>query len=62
MTTRYGDRVAYSIINGATGQTYLDMPIEKRKMFVAGAFASLGIFALLVCLSFLFNFSFFWYS
>ncbi|PHU40639.1 hypothetical protein CSX00_04535 [Pseudobutyrivibrio ruminis] len=58
MTTRYGDRVAYSIINGATGQTYLDMPIEKRKMFIAGAFASLGIFALLVCLSFLFNFSF----
>lgn len=58
MTTRYGDRVAYSIINGATGQTYCDMPIEKRKMFAAGAVTSLIIFAVIIVASFLLSFSF----
>ena len=57
-TTRYKDRVAYSIVNGATGKTYIDMPIDKRSMFKMAAIVSLIIFAALVAASFIFSFSF----
>ncbi len=58
LTTRYNDRVAYSIINGATGNTYMDMPIEKHKMMKAAAITSAIIFVVLLMLSFILNFSF----
>ena len=58
MTTRHGDRVAYSIINGASGNTYVDLPIDKRKMFSFAIVASAIIFAALLFLSFVLSFSF----
>lgn len=58
MTTRYGNRVAYSIINGKTGKVYVDMPIEKRKLFASGIGLSVLIFIILIILSFLFSFSY----
>ena len=58
LTTRYDDRVAYSIVNGVTGKLYTDMPIEKSKLFKKAAVVSLIIFAVLIAASFIFNFSF----
>lgn len=58
LTTRYGDRVAYSIVNGVTGKLYTDMPIEKPKLFKKAAIVSLIIFAVIIAASFIFNFSF----
>lgn len=58
LTTRYGDRVAYSIVNGVTGKLYTDMPIEKHKLFKKAALVSAIIFAVIILASFIFNFSF----
>lgn len=58
MTTRTNDRVSYSIINGASGETYIDMPIEKKKMFNWAVIASLVIFVAMLMLSFIFSFSY----
>lgn len=58
MTTRYNDRVAYSIINGANGNSYIDMPIDKTKMFKAAVLLSAFIFAGLLLASFILSFSF----
>ena len=58
LTTRYGDRVAYSIMNGATGKIFSDMPIEKSKLFKKAAIMSALIFVLLIIASFIFSFSF----
>ncbi len=58
LTTRYGDRVAYSIMNGATGKLFTDMPIEKRKLFKTSMMVSAIIFAVIILLSFIFSFSF----
>ncbi len=48
MTSKYNDRVAYSIVNGTNGKTYIDMPIEKGKMFVAGVIASIISFIVIL--------------
>lgn len=58
MTTKYDDRVAYSIINGANGVSYIDMPIDKKKMYFFAGKVSAGIFVVLLLLSFILNFSF----
>lgn len=58
LTSRYDDRVAYSIVNGATGNTYTDIPIDKRKMFKSASLISGIIFAVLLLASFILNFSF----
>ena len=57
-TAKYGDREAYSIANGVTGNTYIDMPIDKRKMFYSALFTSLVIFVLLLAASTMFSFSY----
>ena len=48
MTTRYKDRVAYSIINGASGNTYVDVPIDKKKMFKSSVIVSAIAFIILL--------------
>ncbi|SHJ66081.1 zinc ribbon domain-containing protein [Pseudobutyrivibrio xylanivorans] len=58
MTTKYNDRVAYTIINGANGVSYIDMPIDKKKMYAFGGKVSAGIFVVLLLASFILNFSF----
>lgn len=58
LTTRYGDRVAYSIINGANGKLYMDMPIDKNKMYRKAFVVSMVIFAILLGCTFIFDFSF----
>ena len=58
LTTRYGDRVAYSIINGKTGKTYVDMPIDKRKLFGAGLTVSIFVFIFLYLSSLIVSFSY----
>ncbi|MCR4831687.1 MAG: hypothetical protein K5883_09585 [Pseudobutyrivibrio sp.] len=58
LTTRYGDRVAYSIVNGANGNLYMDMPIDKNKMYRTAFVVSMIIFAILLGCTFLFDFSF----
>ena len=58
MTTKYDDRVAYSIINGSTGKAYMDMPIDKRKMLFSAIRDSAIIFLIIILASFMFNFSF----
>ena len=58
LTTRYNDRVAYSIINGSTGETYMDMPIDKRKMFGAAIKYSAIVFVVIILASFLLGFSY----
>jgi DNA-directed RNA polymerase subunit RPC12/RpoP len=58
LTTRYNDRVAYSMVNGASGNSYIDMPIEKRKMFSFAIKLSGILFAIILVASFFFNFSF----
>ncbi len=55
LTTRYNDRVAYSIVNGASGEVYMDMPIEKKKMFIGGLKASGIIFVIFLVFSLIFN-------
>ncbi|SDB37874.1 hypothetical protein SAMN02910298_01841 [Pseudobutyrivibrio sp. YE44] len=58
LTSREGDRVAYSIVNGATGKTYIDMPIEKHKLFRRAISTSAIIFVVLLLASFVMGFSF----
>ena len=58
MTTRNYDRVSYSVINGASGAVYSDMPIDKRKMYAAAIGASFAIFAVLFVLSLTFSFTY----
>ena len=58
LTTSYGDRVAYSVINGQTGKTYVDMPIDKRNLFRAGFITSIFIFIILYLSSFIASFSY----
>lgn len=58
MTTRYDDRVAYSIINGSTGEAYMDMPIEKHKMFKSAIKYSAILFVIILLASFIFSFSY----
>ena len=58
MTSREGDRVAYSIVNGATGKTYIDMPIEKHDLFRRAISVSGIIFLVLLVASFVLDFSF----
>ena len=55
MTTKYNDRVAYSIVNGASGAAYMDMPIEKSKMFKGGLMASGITFVILFLFSLIAN-------
>lgn len=58
ITTRQDDRVAYSIINGVTGTVFMDMPIDKRKLFNKAIIVSAIIFAAILLASFIFDFSF----
>ncbi len=58
LTTRYNDRVAYSMVNGASGNSYIDMPIEKRKMFSFAIKFSGALFLLILFASFILDFSF----
>ncbi|MBO6128473.1 MAG: hypothetical protein J6P79_06205 [Pseudobutyrivibrio sp.] len=58
LTTKYGDRVAYSIVNGVSGKLYMDMPVDKRKMFKTAIKTSAIIFVVLLLASFIFDFSF----
>jgi len=57
-TTKYGDRVAYSIANGASANTYIDMPIDRNKMYRKAILVSAVIFLLLLIASFVLNFSY----
>lgn len=58
LTTKFKDRVAYSIVNGANGEIYADVPIDKKKMFISSAIASVIVFILLFLFNNLFNISF----
>ena len=58
MTTRDSDRVAYAVINGASGTVYSDMPIDKRKMYGTAIVISIAIFVILFLSSFIFSFSY----
>ena len=58
MTTRDYDRVSYSVINGASGAVYSDMPIDKRKMYATAIVTSIVIFLVIFVLSLIFSFSY----
>ncbi len=58
MTTRYKDRVAYSIINGASGNTYVDVPIDKKKMFKSSVITSAILFVVILIASYAIGFGY----
>ena len=58
MTTRYNDRVAYSIVNGANGNIYMDMPIVKSKMIKTALKLSAILFVIILVMSFVMDYSF----
>ncbi len=51
LTWRKGDRVAYSVMNGQTGKLSADVPVDKKKFFLATAAGAAVLFLVLSMLS-----------
>ena len=59
LTTKHKNRVSYSIINGASGEVYTDVPVDKKKLFKTSMKVSTILFVFILLSSFLFKFSFY---